>query len=67
VGDIGDSIYKPEDHLLETLSDMLSVGMDFDREDFSLWSPIVRSTEFLNHLEAAHADVYKQVVGHLKP
>jgi hypothetical protein len=67
VGDIGDSIYKPEDHLLETLSDMLSVGMDFDREDFSLWSPIVRSTEFLNHLEAAHADVYKQVVGYLKP
>jgi hypothetical protein len=67
VGDIGDSIYKPVDHLQETLSDMLAVGMDFDREDFSLWSPIVRSAEFLNHLEAAHADVYKKVAGYLKP
>ena len=67
VGDIGDSIYKPEDHLLETLSDMLSVGMDFDREDFSLWSPIVRSKEFLNHLETVHTDVYRQVAGYLRP
>ena len=54
-------------HLLETLSDMLAVGMDFDREDFSLWSPIVRLPEFLNHLESAHTDVYKQVAGYLKP
>jgi hypothetical protein len=67
VGDIGDSIYKPVDHLQETLSDMLAVGMDFDREDFSLWSPIVRSAEFLNHLEAAHTDVFRQVSGCLKP
>ena len=67
VGDIGDSIYKPVDHLQETLSDMLAVGMDFDREDFSLWSPIVRSADFLNHLEAAHEDVFRQVAGYLKP
>ena len=67
VGDIGDSIYKPVDHLQETLSDMLAVGMDFDREDFSLWSPIVRSAEFLNHLESAHSEVFRQVSGYLKP
>ena len=67
VGDIGDSIYKPVDHLQETLSDMLAVGMDFDREDFSLWSPIIRSAEFLNHLESAHTDVFRQVAGYLKP
>ena len=51
VGDIGDSIYKPEDHLLETFSDMLAVGMNFDREDFSLWSPIMRSEHFLARFE----------------
>jgi hypothetical protein len=67
VGDIGDSIYKPEDHLLETLSDMLALDMDFDREDFSLWSPIVRSQNFLNHLESSHADVFKHVAGYFKP
>jgi len=67
VGDIGDSIYKPEDHLIETLSDMLAVGMDFEREDFSLWSPIVRSDSFLARLESSHQDVYKAVAGYLKP
>ena len=63
VGDIGDSIYKPDDHLIETLSDMLAVGMDFDREDFSLWSPIVRSEKFLARLQNEHPDVFKHV-GH---
>jgi len=67
VGDIGDSIYKPEDHLIETLSDMLAVGMDFEREDFSLWSPIVRSDQFLARLETSHGEVFKTVVGYLKP
>ena len=67
VGDIGDSIYKPEDHLIETFSDMLAVGMDFDREDFSLWSPIMRSEHFLTRFEAEHPDVFKQVAGYLRP
>ena len=67
VGDIGDSIYKPNDHLIETLADMLAVGMDFDREDFSLWSPLVRSEQFLSRLEASHADVFKQVGRYLSP
>ena len=66
VGDIGDSIYKPEDHLLDTLSDMLAVGMDFEREDFSLWSPIIRSKEYLTRLETSHPDVFKQVAGYLR-
>jgi hypothetical protein len=61
VGDIGDSIYKPDDHLIETLADMLAVGMDFDREDFSLWSPIVRSEQFLTRLQNEHPNVFKQV------
>jgi hypothetical protein len=67
VGDIGDSIYKPNDHLIETLADMLAVGLDFDREDFSLWSPLVRSEQFLARLEAAHPDVFKQVGRYLSP
>ena len=67
VGDIGDSIYKPEEHLIETLSDMLAVGMDFEREDFSLWSPIVRSAPFLERLENEHSDIFKQVRPYLKP
>jgi hypothetical protein len=61
VGDIGDSIYKPEEHLMETLCDMLAVGMDFEREDFSLWSPIVRSEQFCSRLQDSHPDVFKQV------
>jgi len=67
VGDIGDSIYKPEDHLVETLSDMLAVGMDFEREDFSLWSSIVRSDRFLARLESAHGEVFRTVAKYLKP
>jgi hypothetical protein len=67
VGDIGDSIYKPEDYLLETLSDMLTVGMDFEREDFSLWSPIVRSERFLTRLESSHGEVFKTVGKYLRP
>ena len=67
VGDIGDSIYKPEEHLMETLSDMLAVGMDFDREDFSLWSPIVRSEQFLTQLAASHPAVFRHVARYLTP
>jgi hypothetical protein len=67
VGDIGDSIYKPEDYLMETLSDMLAVGMDFEREDFSLWSPIVRSEGFLSRLETFRGDVFKAVKRYLRP
>jgi hypothetical protein len=67
VGDIGDSIYKPEDHLIETLSDMLAVEMDFEREDFSLWSPIVRSDQFITRLETSHGEVFKAVGRYLKP
>ena len=67
VGDIGDSIYKPQDHLIETLSDMLAVGMDFERENFSLWSPIVRSDRFLARLESSHGEVFKAVTAYLLP
>jgi hypothetical protein len=67
VGDIGDSIYKPEDHLIETFSDMLAVGMDFDREDFSLWSPIMRSEHFLTRFEAEHPQVFKELKRYLRP
>lgn len=66
VGDIGDSIYKPADHLIETLSDMLAVGMDFEREDFSLWSPIVRSEQFLGRLEASQREVFERAAGYLR-
>jgi hypothetical protein len=46
---------------------MLAVGMDFEREDFSLWSPIVRSERFLTRLESAHGEVFRTVAKYLKP
>jgi hypothetical protein len=46
---------------------MLAVGMDFERENFSLWSPIVRSDEFLARLESGHGEVYNAVAKYLKP
>jgi hypothetical protein len=46
---------------------MLALGMDFEREDFSLWSPIVRSDQFLARLENSHQEVFKAVAGFLKP
>ena len=65
VGDIGDSIYKPEQHLMDTLGDMMAVGIDLDREDFSLWSPIVRSRKFLARIEAARPEVFREVEPYL--
>ena len=65
VGDIGDSIYKPEEHLMDTFSDMLALGMDFDREDFSLWSPIMRSEHFLARFEADRPEVFRQMAAYI--
>jgi hypothetical protein len=45
---------------------MLAVGMDFDREDFSLWSPIMRSEHFLTRFETEYPEVFKQVAGYLR-
>jgi hypothetical protein len=67
VGDIGDSIYKPEQYLMETLEDMLNVGMDPEREDFSLWSPIVRSDHFLTQFEASRPKIFSQVARYFTP
>jgi len=67
VGDIGDSIYKPEQYLMETLEDMLNAGMDFEREDFSLWSPIVRSDHFLTQFEASSPNIFSQVARYFTP
>jgi len=41
--------------------------MDFDREDFSLWSPIMRAEHFLKRFEAEHPQVYKEVKRYLRP
>jgi hypothetical protein len=43
------------------------VGMDFEREDFSLWSPSVRSEQFLSRLQDSHPDVFQQVGRYLSP
>jgi len=40
--------------------------MDFEREDFSLWSPVVRSNRFLTQLEASHPNIFKEVGRYLK-
>lgn len=51
VGDIGDSLYQVHEYLIETLSDMVSAGMDLEKEDFSIWNPVIRSKGFLEELE----------------
>ena len=59
VGDIGDSLYKTHDYMIETLSDMLRAGMDLTKEDFSRWNKTVFSSEFVKKLKAREPDVYK--------
>jgi hypothetical protein len=49
-----------------TFSDMLAVGMDFDREDFSLWSPIMRSEHFLARFETEKPEVFNALKRYLR-
>jgi hypothetical protein len=46
---------------------MLAVGMDFDREDFSLWSPIMRSEHFLARFETEQPHTFKELKRYLRP
>ena len=59
VGDIGDSLYKTHDYMIETLSDMKELGFDFSKEDFSLWNDRFRTEEFRQKLNESHPDIYK--------
>ena len=67
VGDIGDSLYTPEEYLMDTLQDMLQAGLDLEREDFSSWPPLLRAPAFAARLAeerpALHAAVARLVEG----
>jgi len=62
VGDIGDSLYKTHDYIIETLSDMIAVGMDLEKEDFSFWNPALKSPEFLAKFKEREPEVYSKVI-----
>lgn len=66
IGDIGDSLYKTHDYMIDTISDMVSVGMDIENEDFSFWNPAVRSPAFLEKLSKQKPDLYKKVISNIK-
>jgi hypothetical protein len=59
VGDIGDSLYKTHDYLIETLSDMLKVGMDLKKEDFKEWNSTINTKKFIEKLRTREPEVYK--------
>lgn len=61
VGDIGDSLYKTQDYLIETLCDMVHIGMDLEKEDFSKWPDMVRSSDLLERLAAHDKEVYRVI------
>jgi len=61
VGDIGDSLYKTHDYLLDTISDMLKTGMDLSKENLSRWNPTVFSGEFIAKLKTHDPLTYDKV------
>lgn len=61
VGDIGDSLYKTTDYLIETVCDMHKLGFDFKQEDFSKWNPILKSAELVKRFEETQPEIFKQV------
>jgi len=48
LGDVGDSLYKPVEHLIETVEDMAALDWDFGQEDFSHWPTMTASPEVLD-------------------
>jgi hypothetical protein len=65
LGDVGDSLYKPLDHLLETLRDMTLLGWDFRAEDFDEWPEVIRGAEFREALAGRFPEVARKLGGEL--
>lgn len=66
IGDIGDSLYKTHEYMMETIYDMVAVGMDLSREDFAFWNPAVRSKEFLAKFKRQQPELFAKVEIFLK-
>jgi len=66
VGDIGDSLYKTHEYLLETLHDMVALDMDLTKENFSQWNHELYSKEFLKKLKAREPKLYEKVISLIK-
>lgn len=65
LGDVGDSLYKPLEHLLETLHDMVAMGMDLTIEDFSTWPPMVHTEQFQTMLKAKYPEIHNLIAAFL--
>lgn len=61
VGDIGDSLYKVHDHMIETISDMSTIGMDLTRENFSAWNPVIRTKDFRWEFKEKDPELFAKV------
>ena len=66
VGDIGDSMYKTHEYMIETLTDMTKLDMNFDREDFSRWNPALHSDVFLNKLKEREPEIFAKTEKYIK-
>src|SRR3989339_1584194 len=61
VGDIGDSLYKTHEYMIETLTDMFKLNMDFGKEDFSQWNHALFSKTFQTKLKKRESEVYEKL------
>lgn len=62
VGDIGDSMYKTHDYMIETLEDLVALGFDLANENFDFWNPSFKSPEFLEKLKKHNESLYNKVL-----
>ncbi|MDP7422586.1 MAG: hypothetical protein QGH40_11970 [bacterium] len=66
LGDVGDSMYKTTDYLIETFHDMVTVGMNIERENFDDWLPLIRTDKFLNELVHRVPGIFNKVAPLIK-
>lgn len=66
VGDIGDSLYKIDEFLIDTIGDMMKIGMNPEKEDWSKWDPMIFGDKFLAKLERDAPGAYKWAINVLE-
>ena len=66
LGDVGDSMYKTLDYIIETLHDMVVTGMDLTKENFDEWPDFVHTDQFLELLVHQLPGVFNKIAPFLK-
>ena len=66
LGDVGDSMYKTVDYLIETMHDMVAMGMDISKENFSTWPEIIHTDWFLDELVHRLPGIFNKVAPLIK-